>query len=193
MIINSTILETAEVLSAFFFLKYHPALKDVRNWKSIVAFGLGFGCGEALTLEVILLSSISVPFSLDFIVRGVFLGGIVERLSAIAIHLSSTCFLAFFLITRKKSDFIMGLLSKDLTIAITTIFSVVLPLALLPHLALFELIIAIYAIFWVVVLLHVSLFSLSMVKNNNACTNSVSLFEGSLTNCFLFLRYNRYI
>ena len=83
------------------------------------------------------------------------MGGIVERLSAIAIHLSSACFLAFFLITRKKSDFIMGLLSKDLTIAITTIFSVVLPLALLPHLALFELIIAIYAIFWIVVLLHV--------------------------------------
>jgi len=155
MIINSTILETIEVLSAFFFLKYHPALKDVRNWKGIVAFGLGFGCGEALTLGVILLSSISVPFSLEFIVRGVFLGGIVERLSAIAIHLSSACFLAFFLITRKKSDFIMGLLSKDLTIAITTIFSVVLPLALLPHLALFELIIAIYAIFWIVVLLHV--------------------------------------
>ncbi|MDD3699732.1 MAG: YhfC family glutamic-type intramembrane protease, partial [Atribacterota bacterium] len=66
MVINTTILEAIEVLSAFLFLKYHPALKEARDWKSIVGFGLGFGCGEAITLGVIFLSSISIPFSLEF-------------------------------------------------------------------------------------------------------------------------------
>ena len=156
MVINSTILETLEVLSVFFFLKYHPALRNVRNWKGIVAFGLGFGCGEALTIGVVFLSSISVPFSLDFIVGVVFLSGFVERLSAIAIHLSSACFLAFFLINRKKSDFVLGLLSKDLCATIAAVLTATsLPWALLPIITFMESIFVIYAIFWIVVLLYI--------------------------------------
>ena len=155
MVINVTILETTEVLSAFFFLKYHPTLKEVRDWKGIVAFSLGFGCGEALTMGVVLLSSISVPFSLEFIIGSVFLGGFIERLSAIAIHLSSACFLALFLINRKKSDFVLGLLSKDLCATMAAVLTVTsLPWALLPSITFVESIFVIYAIFWIVVLLY---------------------------------------
>jgi hypothetical protein len=153
-VINDALIETTEVISAFLFLKYHPALRDGRDWKSMVAFGLGFGCGEALTLGVTYLSLMPVPFSLE-LVGSAFLVGL-ERLSATAIHLSSACFLAFFLVNRKKSNFIMGLLSKDLSAAIAAVYGVVpLPLEPLASLALIQLIFVIYAVFWMAVLLYV--------------------------------------
>ena len=156
MVINTTILEAIEVLSAFLFLKYHPALKEARDWKSIVGFGLGFGCGEAITLGVIFLSSISIPFSLEFMVGGVLLSGFVERLSAIAIHLSSACFLALFIVNSKKSYFIMGLLSKILSATMAAIFQVAsLPWGLLLSIAFMEIAFAVYAIFWILILLYV--------------------------------------
>jgi hypothetical protein len=153
-VINSTLLETTEVISAFLFLKYHPALRDGRDWKSMVAFGLGFGCGEALTLGVLCLSLMPVPFSLGFAGNAFLVG--LERLSATGIHLSSACFLAFFLVNRKTSDFIMGLLSKDLSATIAAIYGVVsLPLEPSASFALIQLIFVIYAVFWMAVLLYV--------------------------------------
>jgi len=156
LVINSTALETIEVISAFLFLAYLPALRDVRDWVSIVAFGLGFGCGEALTLGLVALSSINVPISLTFIAGDVFLGGFVERLAATGIHLSSAAFLAFFLINRKARDFILGLVSKDLTASIATVFCVIsLPFVLLLNSALIELVFVVYAAFLIAVLLYI--------------------------------------
>jgi hypothetical protein len=156
LVTNSTALETIEVISAFLFLACLPALRDVRDWVSIVAFGLGFGCGEALTLGVVALSSIYVPFSLSFIAGDIFLGGFVERLAATGIHLSSAAFLAFFLINSKARDFILGLASKDLTASIATIFGVIaLPFAVLLNSALIELVFVVYAAFWIAVLLYI--------------------------------------
>lgn len=156
LVINNTVLETIEVISAYMFLKYHPALKDVRDWKSIVAFGLGFGGGEAITLGVTYFSTPPVGFSLEFLVGSVFLAGVVERLAAMGIHLASAAFLAFFLIDQKTSNFIMGLLSKDLSATIAGLFIVLSSLSeSLFSGAIIELVFVVYAVFWIAIMLYV--------------------------------------
>lgn len=151
--INGFFLESIEALSAFFFLKYHPALKDVRDWKGIVAFGLGFGCGEAITLGVIFFSSISIPYSLDFVVGEVIFGAFVGRIFAtIGTHLCSACFLGFFLISRKKRDLILGVLSKSLAASMGIVLFIAKDFELL--VGALALVLFIYPAFWISVVLY---------------------------------------
>jgi hypothetical protein len=154
-VVTVTLLETTEVISAYLFLRYHPSLKQVREWNSIVAFGLGFGCGEAITIGIVLFHWVDIPLNLlsQFLIYNLGLGVLVERMSTIfGIHLVSAIFIAFFLINKKPRNILLGILSKDLSATLAALwYADILPskLMTLPYI---ELMFAIYALIWLLIL-----------------------------------------
>jgi len=143
------------VISAYLFLRYHSSLKPVRERNSMVAFGLGFGCGEAITMGIILFHWVDLPLNLlsQFLIYNLGLSAFAERMSVIfGIHLVSAIFIAFFLIDKKPRNIILGILSKDLSATLTALwYAGVLPpkLMTLPYI---ESMFAIYALIWLLIL-----------------------------------------
>ena len=118
--IIAIIVESTEILAAFLFLKYHPAFKRLKL-HDVVGFAIGFGVGEAFIGSAFSLIFVDVPFY-----GFVSFASMVERWSAIVIHLSSTVFVGLFVMERKIRDLVSGLLVKNLSassLAFPTLFA----------------------------------------------------------------------
>jgi hypothetical protein len=142
--IYAIIVETTEVVSAYVFIKYHPSMKRL-NLHDILAFGVGFGIGEAFTLAWVVFLPLDLPFQgiVSFITM-------FERFSAVLVHLASAVFIGLYLKAKRFSDIAAGILSKDLSVATLAIPLLLTVAGVAAENAIFvtELILAAYAVFW---------------------------------------------
>jgi hypothetical protein len=116
----AVIVESTEILAAFLFLKYHPAFRKLKL-HDLVGFAVGFGVGEALIGSAFSFIFVDVPFY-GFIS----FASMVERWSAVVIHLASTVFIGLYVMEGKIKDFVSGLLIKNISavsLAFPTIFA----------------------------------------------------------------------
>ncbi|MFQ6084802.1 MAG: hypothetical protein ACE5OY_00800 [Candidatus Bathyarchaeia archaeon] len=107
-VMYSTLIETTFVASAYLFLRYHPSLKGVSSLSDLLAFGTGFGAGEAFTLAAISAIPVDFPVTLSSLWIA------IERFSALMVHVSSATFLGYYLINGRGTNAVLGLASKDL-------------------------------------------------------------------------------
>lgn len=147
-IVLVTLLETTEVVSAYWFLKHHPGLREMRDLSGLLAFGMGFGAGEALTLAAFTALPVDVPLEFSVVWT------MIERFSAIMVHIASAVFLGLYIIHKRKVDAALGLVSKDLAATL----SVTVPLVLTAVgfaeerlLTYFELVIFVYGVLFLLV------------------------------------------
>ncbi len=107
--ITAVLVESTEVLAAFLFLRYHPAFKRL-TLHDVVGFAVGFGVGEALTGAAFSVVFVDIPFY-----GLVSLAAMVERWSAVAIHLASNVFIGLYVTERRVRDIAAGLLIKSVS------------------------------------------------------------------------------
>jgi hypothetical protein len=116
----AVIVESTEILAAFLFLKYHPAFKNLKI-HDLVGFAIGFGVGEAFIGSAFSFIFLDVPFY-----GFVSFASMVERWSAIVIHLASTIFVGLYVMEGKVRDIVSGLLLKNISavsLAFPTLFA----------------------------------------------------------------------
>ncbi len=149
LIAYAIIIESAEVLAAYIFLKYLPSFKKV-SLRDLLGFGAGFGIGEAWTIAFLLALPISFPFTGFVSTMPMF-----ERFSAILIHITSVVFIGLFIKNKKKLDAVFGLLSKNLTVTLLVLPGALQIAGLVGDSIVYftELFIGLYAITWLMILL----------------------------------------